>query len=450
MLDLNRFLAFIKQEALFLPEERILLAVSGGRDSVLMAHFFKQAGFQFGIAHCNFNLRNEESDADEQFTSELAQSFEVPFFSTGFDTKAYAEERHISIQMAARDLRYQWLEEIRNDFDFQYIALAHHQNDTIETILLNLTRGTGIAGLHGILPKRDKLIRPLLFLNRDEIDELVKSQQISYRDDSSNQSTKYARNKIRLEVIPRLKELNPDLEETFAANIRRFTDLEQLLNIRLKELKDALFIESNPQEFKIKLSGLKKLNPLNTLLYGMFQPYGFTEAVLQDLVKSWDGQAGKTFISPSHQLILDRKWLILASKKQEEIAPVLVNPEEETIRWNKQEFKSQILQSEDFYIRNNRYLAQLDFGLLQFPLTLRSWRRGDYFCPLGMKGKKKKLSDYFIEQKIALNHKSNIAILENGNGDIVWIAGYRPDERYKITASSKKIFTLEQLAAHGK
>lgn len=449
MLSLDRFNSFIKQNALFEQDEGILLAVSGGRDSVLMAHLFSLTSYKFAIAHCNFNLREADADADEKFSSDLAFKFDVPFFSTRFDTKEYASTHHISIQMAARDLRYQWLEEIRNDFNFQYIALAHHQNDTIETMLLNLTRGTGIAGLHGILPKRDKLIRPLLFLNRNEIDEIVLTEGISYRDDSSNQSVKYARNKIRLEVIPKLKELNPNLEETFEANRRRFAELEVLLNERVLELQLALFIELNPDEYHIKLNALKKLNPLNTLLFGLFHPFGFNEAVLQDLIRSWDGQPGKIFESATHHLVLDRHYLLLSKKQSEQALTVSIFPDNDTVIWNNQEFYSRFVPADHFELQKKPNLAQLDADLLTFPLILRSWEKGDTFYPFGMRGKKK-LSDFFTGHKISIKHKKLIGILQNGNGDILWISGYRTDDRYKVTPDTKKVFIFEQQASYGK
>jgi len=440
MTALTRLQTFIKQHALFQGKERILLAVSGGRDSVLMARLFKSAGFNFGIAHCNFQLRDEEADGDEQFTSELATELGVKFFVTRFDTAEYAREKHVSIQMAARDLRYQWLEKIRQEFDYQYIGLAHHQNDVIETMLLNLTRGTGVAGLHGILAKNGKLIRPLLFLNREEIDQMP---PFDYREDSSNLSVKYARNKIRLEVIPVLKELNPSLEQTFEANRKRFAELEILLELRIAEIREQLFKKLNDHEFEIELKALKNLVPQNTLLYGLFHPFGFTETVLTDLTKAWEGSPGKAFRSATHQLILDRDRLILCQIDQSTPEDISIGHESEEYNWNGQKFICRVISIEEFQLSRVETTAQLDYDLLQFPLKLRTWKDGDQFQPLGLKSKKK-LSDFFIEQKIRLNHKKDIGILENGNGDILWIAGFRISERYKISLNTKKVFILEQ------
>jgi tRNA(Ile)-lysidine synthase len=441
---LNRLQSFIKQHALFLKEESVLLAVSGGRDSVLMAHLFKAAGYRFGIAHCNFNLRAEESELDERFTEELADELGVPFYTHRFDTMDYASANHISVQMAARELRYEWLEQIRSEFDFQYIAVAHHQNDVIETMLLNLTRGTGISGLHGILPKKGKLIRPLLFLSRDEIDELVQKEAYAYREDSSNLSVKYSRNKLRLEVIPVLKELNPALEQTFEANRKRFAELEILFDLRVHEIRERLFINLSDDEFEISIDELKKLIPLNTLLYGLFHPYGFTETVLNDLAHAWDGKPGKVFHSAGYQLLVNRGCLILSRIKYDKAEDVLMEATSSICIWNKQRFECKIVSISQFELNRSEKIAQLDYDLLSFPLKLRTWKNGDHFQPLGLK-QKKKLSDFFVDRKISLNHKKDIGVLENSNGDILWLAGLRVDERYKVSPNTKKVFILEQL-----
>ncbi|WP_276360535.1 tRNA lysidine(34) synthetase TilS [Daejeonella sp. H1SJ63] len=443
MTVIQRFQNYIKEHALFRDNEPVLLAVSGGRDSVLMAHLFKSAGYTFGIAHCNFGLRGNESEQDEAFCTELAQKLDVPFHSVRFDTAEFAGEHRISIQMAARDLRYQWLEKIRSESGYRYIGVAHHQNDATETMLLNLTRGTGISGLHGILPKKGKLIRPLLFLSREEINDIFNKEKYTFREDSSNLSSKYARNKIRIEVIPVLKQLNPALEHTFEENRKRFADLEVLLEQRVAELRDQLFKKINSEEIEISLPDLQKLRPLDTLMYELFKPYGFSEPVLTDLQKSWYGEAGKIFQSVSHQLLLDRNKLILSTIEETETEETLIDQQNGYWLWQGKTFKSIICTATEFQLKKDKNLAQLDLDLLQFPLKLRSWKNGDHFQPLGLKGTKK-LSDFFIEQKISLNHKKDIGILENNNGDILWVSGLRISERYKISSGTKKVFILEQ------
>ncbi|WP_432713454.1 tRNA lysidine(34) synthetase TilS, partial [Pedobacter sp.] len=229
MFPLQKFQEYISENALLQPGDKVLLTVSGGRDSVLLVHLFKLAGYSCGIAHCNFNLRAEESEADEAFVKKLAATMDMPFYVKHFDTKAFAAQHHLSTQMAARTLRYEWFEQLRLEQHYAYIAVAHHQSDAIETVLLNLTRGTGIAGLHGIQPKRGLLIRPLLCFSREEIDEVVNTMHMDYVEDSSNKADKYARNKIRLHVIPQLKAINPNLEHTFAQNIQKFKETEMVL-----------------------------------------------------------------------------------------------------------------------------------------------------------------------------------------------------------------------------
>lgn len=443
MTSLQRFLDFVKQHNLFQPEDKVLLAVSGGRDSVLMAHLFKQAGFKFSIAHCNFRLRADESDADEKFCSELAGRLNVPFHSAAFDTKKTAGANKISIQMAARDLRYSWLEEIRSNFNYSYISLAHHQNDEIETILLNLVRGTGIAGLHGILPKRNHLIRPLLCFSREEIDQIVLQGKLEYREDSSNYSVKYARNKIRREIIPLLKELNPSLEATFRSNRKRFAELEVLLHERLAELKMKLFTESPEGSFEIELARLKALQPLDTLLYGLFSPFGFTEPVLSDLVRSWDGSPGKRFSSLTHEILLDRDKVILARMNKEHNQSLDITLDDKQVNWGAHRFQISTSSRNTYQLRKTNTTAQLDFSRLQFPLILRSWKDGDSFMPMGMNGKKK-LSDLFVSEKIPLHKKQDIPVLVNGNGDILWIGGLRTDKRYIIGPNTEKVFIFEQ------
>jgi tRNA(Ile)-lysidine synthase len=311
MLPVKRFTDFIESHHLFGHDCSILAAVSGGMDSVLMAHLLKSAGFDFGIAHCNFQLRGDESINDQEFCNHLAEKLRVPFHTVNFDTLKHVADEKISTQMAARELRYQWFEQVRLQSGYTHIALAHHQNDAIETILLNLTRGTGIAGLHGILPKNGTLVRPLLFLNRDEINSLVDENHLAYVEDSSNASTKYARNKLRLEVIPKLKELNPALEKTFESNLEHFRDLERFLEKQVSELKQQLF-EFHDDEVFVAIAALKKLEPQKLLLFKLLQEYGVNETIVDDIISALDKQPGKAFNTPGYSIIIDRDRLIIS------------------------------------------------------------------------------------------------------------------------------------------
>lgn len=441
MLPLQTFTDYIHQNLLFSPGQKILLAVSGGKDSVLMAHLFNDAGIRFGIAHCNFGLRGAESQRDEHFVRTLAAVMQVPFHVKHFETKAYAAEHKISTQMAARDLRYHWFEEIRSTHGYDRIGVAHHQDDAIETVLLNLVRGTGIAGLHGILPKRDHLIRPLLFLSRKAIDELISLQQLEFVEDSSNLGNTYARNKIRLDVIPKLKEINPNLEQTFEHNIQRFTETEMVLQGVVAGLRVSLGINGQ-QGFNIPLTEIAGLHPQRLLLVELLRPYHFTEAVLDEVLQSLTKQSGTSFYSHSHRITINREHLLLS--------PLSKTGVHENRIIHRQDRQAQLDTSiitvsypEQVFFEREQHMAFVDEEQLIFPLVLREWQDGDRFMPLGMKNFKK-LSDFFIDQKIPLPQKSEIPILINGNGEVVWVVGLRQDNRYKVTATTKKVVIFEQ------
>ncbi|WP_311954678.1 tRNA lysidine(34) synthetase TilS [Mucilaginibacter terrae] len=442
MLPVERFKDFIQQNQLFKTGVPVLAAVSGGMDSVLMVHLLKAAGYPFAIAHCNFQLRGSDANADQQFCRQLAHDTGVEFHTINFDTSAYAREQKLSIQMAARELRYQWFEQLQQAHNYAAVALAHHQNDAIETILLNLTRGTGIAGLHGILPKNNQWVRPLLFLTREEIQTLISQNQLAYREDSSNASTKYARNKLRHEVIPKLKELNPNLEQTFERNLSHFRELEQLLEQQVALVKQQLWVEYG-NEVHISIEGVKQLHPQKLLLSALLKDYGFNDTTIVDLIASLDKHSGRIFESATHMLILDRDKLILAPQLGNENASVSIYQDDEQAVYNGQTLKITYLNGLTD-IPDNKYITVTDADTLVYPLTIRSWQEGDYFIPLGMQGRKK-LSDFFVSRKVPLHQKSRIPVLVNGNGDMIWIAGYRLDDRYKLTPQTKKVAIFELL-----
>jgi tRNA(Ile)-lysidine synthase len=402
----------------------------------------KAAGFNFAIAHCNFQLRGEESLSEQEFCNNLAEKLRVPFHTISFDTLNFAAGEKISTQMAARQLRYEWFEQIRQQSGCSTIALAHHQNDAIETILLNLTRGTGIAGMHGILPKNGTLVRPLLFLRREEISDVVEKAGIAYMEDSSNASVKYARNKLRLEVIPRLKELNPALEQTFEHNMAHFRDLETFLEGHADKIREELFVVQG-DEIHIPISGLKKLEPKRLLLFKLFQEYGFNETTIDDLIPALDKHPGKVFETHTFKLVLDRDKLILTKNNQQPHEPRIIGKTNREVDYGG--YKLTLLHDDSpLIIRDNPMAVSVDADLLSYPLKLRAWEQGDYFYPFGMKSRKK-LSDFFIDQKVPLHEKGEIPILVNGNGEVIWIGGYRPDDRYKVTDNTKKVTIFELL-----
>ncbi|TCD21092.1 tRNA lysidine(34) synthetase TilS [Pedobacter psychrodurus] len=439
MLPVKQFQDFIDQQQLFVRANKILLAVSGGKDSVLMLHLFKAIGIDVGVAHCNFNLRADEAQRDEGFVALLAKNLGLPFYVTHFDTKKYAAENKISTQMAARDLRYNWFEEIRDKEGYDYIALAQHQNDAVETVLINLTRGTGISGLHGILPKRDLLIRPLLFLNRQQIDEIVKVNHIDFVEDSSNASTNYTRNKIRLAVVPQLQEINPNLEKTFAENISRFAELETFLNVQVQKLTNRI-LNKRIDGVYIPLEEIAKLNPQKLLLYELLKPFNFGENVVQEILDSLKALSGTHFFSSTHQAIINRGDLVIVEKNTSMTSNQFIHPTTENIAFANDEISLTFTHEIKFEINLNK--AYVNADKLIFPLVLRNWQNGDKFIPLGMRNPKK-VSDYFIDEKVPLHLKSTTPILVNGNGEIVWIAGMRQDNRYKLTTATKKVAIFE-------
>ncbi|WP_421946153.1 tRNA lysidine(34) synthetase TilS [Pedobacter sp.] len=439
MLPLKQFQDFIEQHQLFTNGNKILLAVSGGKDSVLMLHLFKALGVNVGVAHCNFNLRADEATRDEHFVKMLSASLNLTFHLTHFDTKKYAGENKISTQMAARELRYQWFEEIRAQNGYDYIALAQHQNDAVETILINLVRGTGISGLHGILPKRDKLIRPILFLSKVEIETIVDDNDLNFVEDSSNLSTNYTRNKIRLDVIPHLQQINPNLEHTFAQNINRFSQLEEVLNLHVLQLTKEI-VQQRKNGLYIAISDIEKLKPINLLLFEILKPYGFNETVISELINNLHKQSGLRFLSTTHQAIIDRDYVIISQLIENVNQYKMIHGNEVDFYFDTHHFGLNYTNDVGYTVDKDKLYVDAD--KLVFPLVIRNWQNGDKFMPLGMRSFKK-LSDFFIDEKIPVHLKSDIPILINGNGDVIWIAGLRQDNRYKLTKATKKVAIFE-------
>jgi tRNA(Ile)-lysidine synthase len=441
---LNSFKKYIRQNELFDPKQSVLMAVSGGMDSVLLCHLFQQSKFSFGVAHCNFKLRGKESDDDEKFVKQLAQNFGVSFYHETFDTSTYAKKNGISIQMAARDLRYNWFEEIRKTHHYNFIAVAHHKDDEVETFFINLLRGTGIAGLHGIAPKTNQIIRPLLFTTRTEIEKYIKAHHIKYREDSSNSSDKYLRNKIRHQIIPLLKEINPQAGQTIGKDIRRIKETEQIVKTYIDGLANVLFKIKNNQKY-ISISEIKKLNPVHNILFELLKPFGFSGDIVEQIIRSLNGISGKQFYSETHRITKDRNQLIIEDLAEIEktIAPVLISEKVRSIR----KPVSMSFKKADSKIDLKKFqksaIACIDYDKLKFPLLIRKWKNGDYFYPLGMK-QKKKLSDFLIDKKIPRSEKEKILVLCSED-KIVWVIDQRLDHRFRITDETKNIFLVTVL-----
>lgn len=437
----EQFLHSIAQHKLLQPREPVLLAVSGGVDSVVMSHLFSKTNFPFGIAHCNFKLRENDSETDAQFVKALAASWNVPFFSMEFDTHSYSKEKGISVEMAARELRYEWLEKTRKENGYHKIATAHHRDDSIETVLLNLVKGTGISGLHGILPQRDSIIRPMLSFGKEEIVVFAEKEKLSFRHDHTNFESLYQRNLLRNEVIPKLKQLNPNFSETFAANIEKFKDAEALYKKGLSALKKNLLEQRGAEQF-ISIKKLLLYDGGKTILFELLRDFGFNEKQTGQIYDGLSESGTRQYLSENHRVIQHCGFLIIAHKEEEHSGIFLMENVNRTFRFSGGALRFHILPGAVVKERAGNDAACLDFDKLQLPLMMRKWKHGDYFYPQGMGGKKKKLSDFFTDLKLSPLEKERAWILLSGDA-IVWIAGYRTDERFSVSAGTKKTVVIK-------
>ncbi len=438
---IKEFTQFVKDNQLFDENNKVLLAISGGIDSVAMLRCFKDAEIcAFGVAHCNFALRGEDSDADEEFVKKMAKRVKAPFHSHVFDTQAFAEKEKISIQMAARQLRYAWFAQLMDDYGYDYVATAHHKNDALETVLFNLTKGTGIAGLHGIKHKFGKLVRPILFADKEMIMDFVAQKQLAWREDSSNESVKYARNLIRHEVVPVLKQVNPDLENTFQNTIERIAQVEEVYLAHVAKIEQKAVKKVNSNIFiDMEMLMLEKVNAV--VLHDLIKRYGFNFIQAKDIQTKLLEGAGKIFESPTHQLNIDREALVISPKDLSSFLPVAIFRDQQEFKDGRLWLKFSDEAADGFKISANKRIAALDLDKLTFPLEIRKWQHGDFFFPLGMK-KKKKLSDFMIDEKIPLNLKREVLLLTSGNA-IAWVIGHRIDDRFKITNETKNVLKVQ-------
>lgn len=439
---LELFVRFVTDNKLFQQSDRILLAVSGGVDSVVLCHLFNQAKFNFGIAHCNFKLREDASEEDARFVEKLAQQFKVPFYLESFETIAIAKERKDSIQLTARNLRYQWLEQIRSEQSFRYIATAHHLNDSIETVIYNFTKGCGIRGLHGIPLRNRYIIRPLLFAKKTDILNFSELQRLPFRVDLSNSTTKYSRNKIRHEIIPVLKALNSGFEKTAQENIERLKGSEVLFDWAIEQIKKEVLKEEKDLT-KVDVRKLLQYPSPKTILYELLSPFGFSASQINQLLPFENHQTGINFYSETHVLLLDRFSLLIKTKRSRQTESYTIPKPNFQINLETEHFAFRHYNTSPVAINTNRNVAQLDLAKLIFPLTIRHWKEGDFFCPLGMNGKHQKLQDFFSNNKLSRFQKETIWILENGTKEICWIIGLRIDDRFKLTEITTNYLQIE-------
>jgi tRNA(Ile)-lysidine synthase len=438
---IREFKSFISENQLIRKTDKILLAVSGGMDSMAMAELFRVAAYDYAFIHCNFKLRGGDSEADYAFVKETAQRHAVPFFSRSFETQEIADNSGDSVQMVARDLRYDYFSEVAQKEGFDIIASAHHLDDQIETFFINLSRGCGIAGLHGIRLKQGKLIRPIMFASREDIEKFIHQNNIAYREDSSNQSLKYKRNLIRHKLIPLFLELNQNFREEMGANIFRLSGTEEVYRQFINEMKQTLWDESD-NSISIDIAGLKDLHPIRTFLFEFISPYGFNAADVENIITALDNIPGKMFFSASHQLLIDRKKILLTKLIGEDKYAFEYTLNREDLSLSEPvKLKISMTRAGDYEIPLDQNIASLDLGKLAFPLMLRRWKAGDLFIPMGMKNRKK-LSDFFIDEKFSRLQKEQTWVLCSGE-DIVWIVGSRIDDRYRITSETREVYKIE-------
>lgn len=432
---LKKLKTHIENNLFFLGEPKLLIAISGGIDSVVLTHLFHKLELNIALAHCNFNLRGDESDADEDFVLDLAEDLNIEVFTQRFDTQAYAKDKKLSIQMAARELRYNWFKELSEQLKFDYILTAHHADDNLETFLINFTRGTGLEGLTGIPEVNGKFVRPLLPFSSEDIEAFAKAQNIKWRDDSSNKSVKYLRNKLRHEVVPILKEINPSVLQSFQTTLENLNDTADIVEESTNAVLKRAITTMDENHIAFKISEFKKVNNPKAYLFEVFKSFGFTE--WNDMVDLLDAETGKQVLSNTHRLIKNREHLLLstiASETHETISISKNDTRKET------PFGTLFFNEADAISKSEPNTIYVDKDKLKFPLQLRKKQEGDIFYPLGMKGKKK-LSKYFKDEKLSLLDKENTWLLCSGD-DIVWVVGRRADERFKVTKQTNNILKI--------
>lgn len=436
----RRFESNILKNRLFGKKHKLLLAVSGGIDSVVLAHLLKECGYTFSLAHCNFQLRGSDSERDQAFCEKLARKLNVPVYTTMPDVAAYSLAHGSSTQMSARHLRYAWFEELLKSEKLDYLLTAHHAGDLVETVLINLLRGTGIKGLKGIPRRNGKIVRPLLDFTREEISDYAGRHNLRFRTDKSNHDDKYERNFIRLHVIPKLKQLHPGLERTFLENTAHFTEEEAMVSDVLARKIRRLKQERNGL-VHISKAVLKKERYLASLLHALLAPYGFNATQQQNILEHVmnDGLSGKCFYSADHSLTITGVSLVIGPKQKSAFAPLVIHSlkdlEQQPV------FDLQLLSR---FSMPGKHELIVSRERLIFPLTIRGRQTGDRFQPFGMKGFKL-VSDLMKEEKLNAFEKAACRLLVNGNGDIIWVVGHRSDERYRVNKTDKQFLKLTLL-----
>ena len=434
---LRQFKQFVNSNQLFDHSHSLLAAVSGGADSVVMLHLLAQSKFKVAVAHCNFQLRGADADGDEEFVGQLAEKYQMPFFSIRFDTLAYAEQNRLSVEMAARELRYNWFAKLAAEHHFDRILTAHHLNDNIETLLLNLTRGTGINGLAGISAVNGNIVRPLLFASRDQIEEYAHLNNLKFRTDCTNLTDDYQRNIIRHRIVPVFKEINPSFEERMSKNFKHIGQAADIYNWYVSKAINEILCKKGEQA-TIDAEKLMNQPFAEPVLHECLKPFGFNSAQIEAMLKNIGQKSGTTFQSATHKLLIDRDKIIIKPADSNEFQPIIIDSPHDIESIG---LTMNVVPITDFVLDKRPCTACLDFDKLRFPLTIRRWQHGDVFHPIGMKGAKK-LSDFFIDNKIDVFSKES-ALVITSNDKIAWIVGMRPDNRFKVDNKTQQVLVIQ-------
>lgn len=430
------FLNHLKKNFPSISVSKLIIAVSGGVDSIVLFHLCLKLKLNFFVAHCNFKLREKESDLDEKFVRDLAIKHNIKFYTKSFNTKKLSNNDNKSIQMVARELRYSWFEELSKELNIKHILTAHHLDDSLETFLINLSRGSGIDGLLGIPKVNDTVFRPLLIFKKDEILSYAKENKITWREDSSNKKNEYLRNQIRLEVLPKLKEINPNLLENFSKSIDRLQQSKSIIKDKMDSfISDVSFTRDENIYFEI--NKIKQVSNIDAYLYELLKKYNFTQ--WDDIRDLLDSQSGKQIVSKTHKLLKDRDHLILAKNSELENKPLLINKSSKEVVVSAGKIKVSIAKK---ISKQDLDVIYLDSAKLDFPLRVRNVLSGDYFYPFGMNGKKK-VSKYLKDKKTSVFDKDKVLILETSKNKIIWVVGMRLDDRFSVTDDTKEITKIE-------
>ena len=453
----NRFKQYIKAHNLFSSKDKLLLAVSGGVDSVVLCELCRQANHDFEIVHCNFQLRGEESERDKRFVTQLGEKYKVEVKIKRYDTEEYAKENKMSIQEAARVLRYEWFDELitssESEVNSQYgepgtphskhrtfLLTAHHADDNAETILMNFCRGTGLHGLTGIPAAYGNIRRPLLIFTKAELVQFAKENNLEFVEDSSNLSSKYTRNLFRHEIIPAISKAYPQVNENLNDNVSRFQEIEKLYRIAVGDIKKKL-LKKKGKEYHIPIKQLMGYNN-RALIYEIITDFGFHEKQIDEVIKLSGSESGKYIDSPTfnYRIIRHRHWFIISPIQSVQSGIIIIDNGTRNLEFGIGQIRIEVISNSPFPIPHSPDIGCFDLKLIRYPLILRKWKAGDYFYPLGMK-KKKKLSRFFIDQKLSKTEKEKAWVIEMDK-KIIWVVGKRIDERFKVSEKTRSVLSI--------